>query len=58
MTHYLVFGIGFYIGAAIKDPQGFSDADAASLIRGLIIGILFWPIGLIIQLICVMRDYK
>ena len=58
LVGYLLVGVGFYVGAAVKDPRGFSDASAASLIRGLIIGIPFWPIGLIIQLIYVMRDYK
>lgn len=49
MTEYLAFGLGFYIGLALKNPEGFIKADAASLVRGLIIGILIWPIGVIVE---------
>lgn len=48
---YFAFGLGFYIGLAVKDPHGFVDASAAALIRGLLLGIVFWPIGLIVQVV-------
>jgi hypothetical protein len=49
MIIYLAFGLGFYIGLSLKDPQGFVKASLASLLRGLLLGIFFWPIGLIVQ---------
>lgn len=51
MTLYLTFGLGFYLGLALKNPKGFVDAGAGDLIRGVLLGILFWPIGLIVQVI-------
>lgn len=53
---YFAFGVGFYLGLAVKDPKGFTDADAASLIRGLLLGIVFWPIGLIVQIIFALGE--
>lgn len=46
---YLVFGFGFYLGLALKDPKGFINADVDSMTRGMFLGILFWPVGLIVQ---------
>jgi len=46
---YLVFGLGFYLGLAIQDPEGFVQADAAAILRGLLLGVVFWPIGLAIK---------
>lgn len=48
---YFSFGLGFYTGLALKDPMGFVNASSADLIRGLLLGIVFWPIGLVIQII-------
>jgi hypothetical protein len=55
LSHYLAIGVGMYAGMCLKDPSGFVKADAASLLRGLIIGIPFWPIGVIIQLIWILK---
>ena len=49
MIYYFMFGLGFYIGLACKDPEGFVEANASSLLRGLLLGIVFWPVGLIVQ---------
>jgi hypothetical protein len=55
---YLIFGAGFYVGAASKDPKGFIDASAADLMRGLLIGIPFWPVGLVVQVIFALKSYE
>ncbi len=55
---YFAVGIGFYLGLALKDPKGFVDADAASLTRGLLLGIAFWPIGMLVQLYFCLKDSK
>jgi len=46
---YFAVGIGFYLGLALKDPKGFINADSAAIIRGLLLGVVFWPIGMIVQ---------
>lgn len=58
MLEYLIFGAGFYIGMCAKDPSGFIDADLASIIRGLLIGLVFWPIGLTVQIIFAIIDFR
>lgn len=55
LAYYLTFGAGMYVGMCLKNPLGFVKADAASLIRGLILGIPFWPVGMIIQLIWILK---
>lgn len=47
---YALFGAGFYIGLALNNPDSFLEASAVSLIRGLLIGFIFWPIGLVVKL--------
>lgn len=57
---YFIFGIGFYIGLACKEPEGFVNSSVAGLIRGLLLGILFWPIGIVVSLVFAMdrlRNY-
>ncbi len=51
---YFMFGAGMYVGMALNNPMSFLDANAASLIRGLLICFVFWPIGLIVKLITIM----
>jgi hypothetical protein len=48
---YFTFGLGFYIGLVAKEPEGFVEAKTAALLRGLLLGIVFWPIGLIVQVV-------
>lgn len=55
---YLALGVGFYIGLALKDPTGFIEATAASLLRGVLIGIFFWPIGMILEVIMALENLK
>lgn len=53
---YFAFGIGFYIGLCSKDPRGFVNASAAAILRGLLLGILFWPIGLIVRTVWAINE--
>lgn len=55
---YFAFGVGFYVGLALKDPRGFVKADTASLLRGIVLGIVFWPIGLIVQTVFAIGKLK
>lgn len=50
---YIAFGLGMYVGMCLKDPNGFVDADAAGLIRGFLLCCVFWPLGLLLQLIII-----
>jgi hypothetical protein len=47
--------MGLYVGLALKNPMRFLEANTAGLIRGLILGILFWPIGIMIELIGILK---
>jgi hypothetical protein len=58
LSYYLIFGIGFYIGLALKDTRSFLNANIESILRGLLLGIIFWPIGLIIQIVFAIQDLK
>lgn len=53
---YFSFGAGMYIGLALNNPMSFMDADAASLIRGFLIGFIFWPVGLVVKIIQAMVE--
>lgn len=46
---YLVFGLGFYVGLALNNLESFSRADTLSIIRGFLVGCIFWPIGIILK---------
>lgn len=50
MNEYIFFGLGFYIALTTCNPKGFAKADMASLLRGILLGLVFWPIGLIFQI--------
>ena len=45
---YLLPGIVFYTVMAIKNRDSFKDASVRSVLRGLIGGILVWPLVAII----------
>jgi hypothetical protein len=49
LTVYLSVGCGFYLGLSAMNPFGFVDANAAGLIRGFLLGLVFWPVGLMYQ---------
>jgi hypothetical protein len=34
--------------------MSFLDANAAGLIRGFLLGVVFWPIGIVIRLIMIL----
>ena len=53
---YFTFGLGLYIGLALNNPMSFLDANASGLIRGLILGILLWPICIIIRIVMILTD--
>lgn len=58
LVWYFSFGIGFYVGMCVKDPWGFVDASVAAILRGLLLGIVFWPIGLIIQVVFALFEME
>ena len=47
---YLAFGLGFYIGMSVI------KADAASLLRGLILAFIAWPVGLIFSVYLAIEE--
>lgn len=56
LTAYFSVGCGFYLGLSSMNPFGFIEADAASLIRGFLLGVVFWPIGLIYQVYYAIKE--
>lgn len=55
LVNYFVFGLGLYIGLALNNPMSFLDANAAGLIRGFLLAVVFWPIGIVIKLIRILK---
>ena len=56
ITDYLSFGLGMYIGMCLNNPKSFTDADTASLLRGLLLCWILWPLGLITKLIIILTE--
>jgi len=48
---YFIFGDGFYVGLCCNNSKGFVGADCSSILRGVLIGLIFWPIGLIYSIV-------
>lgn len=48
LSLYLYTGVLIYTGAAIARRHTFRNATVPSIVRGAIIGILAWPIGLVL----------
>jgi hypothetical protein len=53
---WLSIGLGFYLGLWMNNPLGWMKASAASLLRGLLLGIPFWPVGIVIKIVQIMTD--
>ena len=51
---YLLLGIGFYIGMVLNNHKTFIGAPTSSVINGLLLGLVFWPIGMVVKLIMVI----
>ena len=58
MVEYFVFGLGLYIGMCINNPTGFVKATAAGLLRGILLCILLWPIGLIVGVVSAIEKLR
>lgn len=43
---YLLFGLGVYTGIACSRLHTFKGASTFSIVKGLILGFLLWPVGL------------
>lgn len=56
LISYLSFGAGMYIGMALNNPMSFMKANSASLIRGVLLCFLFWPVGLVAKIVLIMLD--
>jgi hypothetical protein len=50
MDYYLTFGLGFYTAASLFNLHTFKSATPMSVLRGLLLGVLLWPIGVIVIL--------
>lgn len=53
---YLAIGLGMYIGMYLNNPMSFTNASAASLLRGVLLCWILWPIGLITKLIVIFME--
>jgi len=50
IIEYFIFGLGFYTGVAILKRDTYKDASFGSVARGLIFGVLLWPIAMYVIL--------
>lgn len=44
---YLAIGLGFYTGVALCRPHTFRGAPVLAIIRGVLFGILLWPLSVV-----------
>ena len=45
MIEYLCVGLGFYSALAIINRKTFKDASVAEVVKGGVLGIVFWPLA-------------
>ena len=57
MITYLIFGLGFYVGAAVKAHRLFANVGTVSILKGLFFGILLWPLALGHQLYMIKKSH-
>lgn len=55
---YLYIGLGFYLGLAASNPKSFGTSDLSGLIRGILMGFLFWPIGIMFKIALFVYELK
>ena len=53
---YLLIGLGVYMGVAAATPDSFAHATAAGIIRGLLLGVIAWPMAVVI--VTILRTYE
>lgn len=53
---YFAFGIGFYVALTMSNPKSFINATTADIMRGILVALIFWPIGLMIQVYVHMME--
>ncbi len=46
LSHYLCIGLGVYAAASILNRDTFNGSDWRAIGRGLILGLLLWPVAL------------
>ena len=44
---YLSFGLGFYIGLAMNNPDSYRDATKKEIAIGVVVALLLWPIAVV-----------
>jgi hypothetical protein len=45
-TNYFLFGLGFYTGVALCRRHTFKGSTLCGIARGVVIGILLWPLAI------------
>jgi|GEM_PF-6248037 len=45
---YLLIGLGVYLAASAINRDTFKGASFVSCLRGVLFGLLLWPIGLVV----------
>jgi len=55
MMVYFAIGLGFYLGVSLCRLDSFKDATVPAILRGFILGLLLWPIGIALLIIL---DYE
>jgi len=48
MIYYLLVGLGVYLAASASNPNSFKGASLFAIAKGAILGMLLWPIGLVL----------
>jgi len=48
ISYYLAVGVGVYLSASASHFNSFKNASTVSIIKGILLGLVFWPIGITI----------
>ena len=51
MIVYFAIGLGFYLGVSLCRLHSFKGATIMSILRGFILGLLLWPVGIVLLII-------
>jgi len=49
MIWYLSFGIGFWLGAALKSTDAMRAASLKDFVYGILFGVFLWPIAILVM---------
>lgn len=56
LRQYLIFGLLFYAVVALLRWRSFKDADIGGILRGVLFGVVLWPVAMLYMLFAPQKD--